>query len=175
MKIRYLDGVKVCTVESKINEFVAVYDYNKIAKTLHRIFREAEISDSSDPGRDHDPMNVVLIMLAGTGDVKEHRISTRENQVVYDDEQTLGKTKAPKFKLPKLTLKEIKLQRLLAEKKAAADKIKTLENKLSAAEAQIKALTNGKKNIQDLPQTTNPPAFKKKCELKIIPGGKMIQ
>ena len=173
MKIRHLNGVKVCTVEDKINDFVAVYDYNKIVKTLYRIFREAEISDSSDPGRDHDPMNVVLAMLAGSHDIKEHQISTRENQVIYDDEQAL-KTKAPKFKLPKLTLNEIKLKQLLADKKTSADKIKTLENKLLAAEAQIKALTNGKKNIQDLPQTTNPPAFKKKCELKIIPGGKMI-
>lgn len=173
MKIRHLNGVKVCTVEDKLNHFVAVYDYNKIVKTLYRIFREAEISDSSDPERDHDPMNVVLIMLAGSHDIKEHQISTRENQVIYDDEQAL-KTKAPKFKLPKLTLNEIKLKQLLADKKTSADKIKTLENKLLAAEAQIKALTNGKKNIQDLPQTTNPPAFKKKCELKIIPGGKMI-
>lgn len=169
MKIRYLDGVKVFTVEYNLNHCVAVYDYNKIVKTLYRIFREAEISDSSDP--EEDPMNVVLTMLAGASDIKERLISTRENQVIYD-EQPPGKTKAPKLNLPKLTLREIRLQRLIASEKEAANKIKTLENKLSAAEAQINALTNGNINIQDLQKTINPPGLKDKHGLQIIPGGK---
>jgi hypothetical protein len=100
MKIRYLNGVKVCAVESEFNKFVAIYNYRDVVCSISRIFKEAELSESKINGIG-DPMEVVLMMINGMYNLQEKRISTRENKVFFDDEINIKKTKQPQLKLPK--------------------------------------------------------------------------
>lgn len=100
MKIRYLNGEKVCVVESKLNHFVEAYDYKDIVNALNYIFKEAEISESKT-NEIGDPMSIVLTMIAGMSTLHVRRISTRENEVIFDDEINIKKTKQPRLRLPK--------------------------------------------------------------------------
>lgn len=49
MKIRHINGVKVCTVEDDLNKIISVYDYKDVVMALNRIFKEAELSEFSEP------------------------------------------------------------------------------------------------------------------------------
>jgi hypothetical protein len=100
MKIRYLNGEKVCAVDCDFNKFTLIYNYKDIVNAVTRIFKEAEISESKINGSG-DPMLAVLIMIAETYNLQEKRISTKENEVIFDDEINIKKTKQPRLRLPK--------------------------------------------------------------------------
>lgn len=99
MKIRHINGVKVCTVEDKLNDSVTVYNYKDVVKALNKIFREAETLESST--KDSDPMKVILIMLAGSCKIDVHKYSPQD--VVYDDEKETKINKESALKLPRFT------------------------------------------------------------------------
>lgn len=99
MKIRYIKGVKVCTVENKLNDRVIAYNYKDVVMALTKIFRESEVHEYS--GSDSDPMMVVLLMLAGSCNVRVEEYKIED--VVYDDDKIIKKTKEPKLKLPRFT------------------------------------------------------------------------
>ena len=99
MKIRHINGIKVCTVEDTLNRVITAYNYKDVVKSLNKIFRVAELSESSDP--DHDPMGVVLIMLAGSCKIDFQKYKPQD--IVYDDEIPRKTTKAIRLKLPRFT------------------------------------------------------------------------
>ena len=98
MKIRYLNGEKVCVVQDDLNKCVSIYNYKKVVQTLNTIFRQAEVSAE---GSCDDAMNVVLIMISGAGKFEERRISIREREVVFDDEIKVKKEWEPRLQLPR--------------------------------------------------------------------------
>ena len=46
-------------------------------------------------------MSIVLTMIAGLYTLHVKRISTRENEIIFDDEINIKKTKQPRLRLPK--------------------------------------------------------------------------
>jgi hypothetical protein len=103
MKIRHINGVKVCMVEDDLNHFIDAYDYKDVVNAINYIFKQAEISEVPRNGRYGDPMSIALIDIAATCNVKMQRISTKENNVVCDEDQMLAKAKKPKPILKRLT------------------------------------------------------------------------
>ncbi len=100
MKIRILNGEKVCAVQDDLNKFISVYNYEAVINSINRIFNDAEKSESIKQGS-LDPMKVILIMLRGAFDLKEKRISTKEKEIIFDDEKRFHKAKNKRFNFTK--------------------------------------------------------------------------
>jgi hypothetical protein len=99
MKIRHINGIKVCTVEDTLNKVVTAYHYKDVVKALNKIFREAELSEYSNP--DRDPMGVVLLMLAGSCKIDFQKYKPQD--IIYDDEIPKKTTITTRLKLPRFT------------------------------------------------------------------------
>jgi hypothetical protein len=108
MKIRYLNGEKVCVIEKfyrfssgkKHNKSIEVYNYNEVVEALNHIFKLAEVSEV--PSREYgDSMDFALADIAETCNLKVRQISTVDHEVIFDDEINIKKTKQPRLRLPK--------------------------------------------------------------------------
>lgn len=101
MKIRILNGEKVCAVQDDFNGFISIYNYNDVINSINRIFNDAEKSESIKDGSG-DPMNVILIMLAGAYGIQERTTSTIvEKEIIFDDEKKFHKAKNKRFNFTK--------------------------------------------------------------------------
>ena len=100
MKIRILNGEKVCAVQDDLNGFISIYNYEAVVNSINRIFNDAEKSESIKDGSG-DPMNVILIMLAGAYNLKEKRFSIKEKEIIFDDEKGFHKPKKNRFNFTK--------------------------------------------------------------------------
>lgn len=108
MKIRYLDGEKVCVIENfyrfssgkKHNKSIEVYNYNEVVEALNHIFKLAEVSEV--PSREFgDSMGGALMDIALTCNLKFREISTEDHEVIFDDEKKVKKKKEARLKLPR--------------------------------------------------------------------------
>jgi hypothetical protein len=107
MKIRYLNGEKVVVIENffrsegkKYNKDIEVYNYNEVVKALNYIFKLAEISEV--PSRDFgDSMELALMDISITCNLRVRTISTEDHEVIFDDEKKVKKTKSPRLRLPR--------------------------------------------------------------------------
>lgn len=100
MKIRYLNGEKVCVVRDDLNKLITAYNYKDVVRAVNDIFKQAEISEVTRDGYG-DPMTLALIDIAATRKVRMQTISTTESEVIFDDEKTINKTKSPHLKFPR--------------------------------------------------------------------------
>lgn len=107
MKIRYLNGEKVCVIEKflrsavkKYNKGIEVYNYNEVVKALNHIFKLAEISEVP-PREFGDSMDFALADIAEICNLKVRKISTEDHEVIFDDEKKVKKTKDARLKFPR--------------------------------------------------------------------------
>ena len=91
---------------------------------LNHVFKEAEISESKTD-EIGDSMAIVLSMIAGMYTLHVKKISTIENEVVYDDEINIKKTKHPRLRLPKFknSSTEIRGLKIISGGKSSISKI----------------------------------------------------
>lgn len=104
MRIRYLDGVKVCVIECRFNKYVDIYNYSDVVLALNALFRQAHIS--AEGTGEHslktgDNMNFLLRDLAEICNIPIKTISTRESKVIYDNENIIKKAREPRLQLPR--------------------------------------------------------------------------
>jgi hypothetical protein len=94
MKIRYLNGEKVVVIENFFRS-----EGKKYNKDIE-VYKLAEISEV--PSRDFgDSMELALMDISITCNLRVRTISTEDHEVIFDDEKKVKKTKSPRLRLPR--------------------------------------------------------------------------
>jgi len=106
MKIRYINGEKVCVVETdhKTHKCVEIYNYRDIVCALNYLFKKAHISPEGTGNNSigGDNMALALMDIAVTCNLPVKKISVQDSEVIFDDEKRIKNTKEPRLKLPRV-------------------------------------------------------------------------